>query len=406
MRLASFCVTLLLACCATSTDPSWVRELGGGDKHSVDLLHLLRTPAAAPAQRRPPAALGSQLSGGASTLLAHVAKEQGGILYGLDVTSGGAERWSAHVSDSVIFYQDGTLRFSAASAFATDGNATVALDAATGARRWRFDGRNGAPLVTALSMDEKTIYVLCGDWMQPGAAPSLFALDVDSGVQRWMASPPAEPRVAGGLRSAAGGSVVLLFGQGMGANALLALDADSGATTEWSLGMGDETLAAVTPLTLSAQDSGKTLYVCVYRVLAGGAGAQQTLHALDAASGQEHWRVDTDGGVSELQLLQQEATLIFLDLDASANAATINLVETASGASLRRWQLPEYDFLLVGAAEDSSLAFFQRTSSDQNRSSCVSAIDLSAYSFTTLVLLYMRSCSLLSVTFRSIWIGI
>ena len=53
--------------------------------------------------------------------------------------------------------------------------------------------------------------------------------------------------------------------------------------------------------------------------------------------------ITADGGVSEMRLLQEGSALIFVDLDASANAATINLLDTAAGAQLRRWPLPAYD---------------------------------------------------------------
>eukprot|EP01047_Picozoa_sp_COSAG01_P068819 COSAG01_NODE_10033_length_2269_cov_2.484793_3_plen_124_part_00 len=74
-------------------------------------------------------------------------------------------------------------------------------------------------------------------------------------------------------------------------------------------------------------------------------------------------------------LSRDGGTLLFVDLEATAAAATLKLVDTASGATRARWPLSEYDFLLVDVSADNSLVFFQRTSSDQNRSSCVAAID-------------------------------
>ena len=50
-------------------------------------------------------------------------------------------------------------------------------------------------------------------------------------------------------------------------------------------------------------------------------------------------------------------------------------MDSATGDPLRRWPLPAADYLLVGASADGSLAFLQRTSSDQNRSSCVAAVE-------------------------------
>lgn len=189
----------------------------------------------------------------------------------------------------MVFYQEGTLRFSADSAFVTlaDSNTTVALSAASGHENWRLS-HSSAPLVTALSADERTLFVLSGIFLRPGFAPTLVALDTNSGEQRWEVNPTAGTgrNIVGGLSSAAGDSVLLLSGQGMGANALLALDTRTGTGTAWSLGTDlEETLVAVTPLLVGDLDGGKNIFACAYRVTGGGTGAVQTLYALDRSTG-------------------------------------------------------------------------------------------------------------------------
>jgi hypothetical protein len=73
----------------------------------------------------------------------------------------------------------------------------------------------------------------------------LFALSAVSGTLQWQASLPTGCNVLGGLATAGGDTVVLLSGAGPGLdNALVALDARTGAVTEWSLGT-EQQLAAI-----------------------------------------------------------------------------------------------------------------------------------------------------------------
>eukprot|EP01043_Picozoa_sp_COSAG02_P009367 COSAG02_NODE_316_length_24889_cov_9.418556_15_plen_452_part_00 len=347
---------LLVAAAGVGTrapEPLWIRKLGG--KQSLDLLHL---------------ALPSR-SGEPPMVLVHQSLEDGGgKLHGLGMANGGLV-WQMYVNDTVIFYKQGTLRFSTdgADVYTTVGNTTRGVDAASGGLWWIFD-HGAPPLLTSLSDDGFYLYVISGAWFGNSVA-TLTKLNAQSGSLQWKLTLPTGISVIGGLATAAADTVVLLYGQeGTLDNVLVALDAETGTLWQWSRGT-DQQLAAVEPLLLS--DDTETIYVCLAEF--DGDAVHQTLHSLHAATGAEHWQLSTHGAISKLVVSHDGRTLVFVDLETTAVAASLNLVDVVSGITTARWPLPEYDFLFVGVSDDNSMAFFQRTSSDQNHSSCVAAIE-------------------------------
>eukprot|EP01047_Picozoa_sp_COSAG01_P068820 COSAG01_NODE_10033_length_2269_cov_2.484793_4_plen_285_part_00 len=262
-----------------AAEPLWVSELGSS-RQPVDLLHL--TPGR---------------SGEPPMVLAHQSLEEGGgMLHGLDMASG-AVAWKMDVNDTVTFFAQGTLRFSTDGAYvyATVGsNTTCGVDAASGGLWWIFD-TGAPPLVTALSEDGTYLYVISGALFED-SAPMLTKLNAQSGSLQWQVTLPTGISIVGGLASAAGDTVVLLSGLGGGLdNVVVALDAVTGTMWRWSRGT-DRQLAAVEPLLLS--EDHRTIYVSLTEFHNGA--VHQTLHSFNAATGAEHWRLRSDGGVSTI----------------------------------------------------------------------------------------------------------
>ena len=161
-----------------------------------------------------------------------------------------------------------------------------ALDARTGKEKWQFRFLDeAAPMVTSPTLDNGTIYFgAAGHYQGKNAKPYLYAVDAETGREKWKVSIPSEPG-----RSTSG-SVKMLDAPavaqntiylGSDSNRLYALDAKSGAL-KWSFEAGGR-------VTSPAVGEGLVFF----------GSNDRFLHALDSLTGREKWKIATDGnGVS------------------------------------------------------------------------------------------------------------
>jgi outer membrane protein assembly factor BamB len=141
------------------------------------------------------------------------------------------------------------------------GNVLLALDAATGARRWQYEAEN--TLETNAAASGGLFYIGSGDKL-------LYAIDAATGSLRWQA--PTDERVAS--TPVVAGGLVIITTQGY---EVLAFDAATGKARWKSPSLSKAANEGAMPVV-----AGSTVYV--------GAG-DGTLHALDAGNGRERWRL-------------------------------------------------------------------------------------------------------------------
>ncbi|MFE3188552.1 PQQ-binding-like beta-propeller repeat protein [Nocardia sp. NPDC059240] len=142
-------------------------------------------------------------------------------LAGLDDTSG-RELWRAPFSTPGI--ATGACFWSDALVVCETGpdavNRAVAVDLATGQRKWSFDAPDGAALVGAFGIRDGVLYLIAADHDQGGR--EIWAVDLRAESVRWRVPCPADGLVVpdGGLlysRGTAGGGEIAAFDPGTGA---------------------------------------------------------------------------------------------------------------------------------------------------------------------------------------------
>lgn len=250
----------------------------------------------------------------------------GDLLLALD-TATGAQRWRFRADHTLIAAPtvvDGVV-YVGDDAFARDrdrdgvAGTVYALDAATGAERWRAATNRG--VLAAPAVADGVVYVIDG-FSDSGLQDNgtAYALDAVSGDERWRVAVGgatcAAPAVADGLVYVRSGSTAPSPGPG----ALLALDAATGAVrwrvaTAGTCGGGEFRPAAVP----AALDDGAA-YV---------RGADGALVALDAATGTERWRAD--GGPEGVEPTVGDGIVI------AADGAAVVALGTGDGA--KRWRV-------------------------------------------------------------------
>lgn len=189
-----------------------------------------------------------------------------------------------------------------------------ALDAATGAERWRFN--SAGPLFSSPVVAGGLVYVSSSDADDYSDTPKdesspgvLYALDAASGTERWKfpTGPSGEsPAISGGL----------VYAGDLGGY-LHALDAVSG-TERWKCSIED---GAGPPVV-----SGGMVYV---------GGADGYVYALDAASGAQRWKFKTLFWASNPPAAS--ADLVYaVARDNSGDAGYVYALDAASG--VQRWK--------------------------------------------------------------------
>jgi outer membrane protein assembly factor BamB len=198
--------------------------------------------------------------------------------------------------------------------------ALYAIDAASGAQRWRFEtgaiGSVAAPVVA-----DGVVFAGAQDGL-------LFAASTASGEERWrvelgpgsVANLPL-PAVADGVVYAGGGEGILL-----------AVDAASGQE-RWRLTVGGEAVGAPSV-------SGGLVFVTAAADIGGG---NAELVAVDAANGTERWRV----AVGNQPLHAAPATdgeLVYIPGQGESEMAALLALEAASG--VERWRYDTGGFVI------------------------------------------------------------
>lgn len=161
-----------------------------------------------------------------------------------------------------------------------------ALDARTGQEKWRFRFlEEPAPSVTSPTFDNGTIYFGAAGWyMGPNATPYLYAVDAETGRERWKVGIPSEParNTSGSVQvldapAVSEGTIYL----GSDSNLFYAIDARTGAL-RWYFEAGGR-------VTSPAVGDGLVFF----------GSNDKFLHALDRQTGRERWKIATEGaGVS------------------------------------------------------------------------------------------------------------
>lgn len=185
----------------------------------------------------------------------------------------------------------------------------LAVDASTGAQRWRFDPE-GSRDFSDPTVAEGTVFTRC-TWESEDRAQTLYALDPDGSVAWERAVPDgrAPVAVADGLVYAAGSEGVVA--------------ADAGS--------GDTVWRALEALSLESAAAPVVAHDAVY--VAERADPDATLVALEAATGAERWRTVFDGERPRLEVGAVDAEGIYLQ-DGSRDADVIALARDGT----ERWR--------------------------------------------------------------------
>ena len=234
-----------------------------------------------------------------------------GAVLALDALTG-AERWRSTVGGTEPS-EDGEVWLGSPAVggglvYVSEGAGIVhALDARTGAERWRFAGERDAlsdPVVA-----EGTVYVASSSY--DGAAPEelvarLHALDAATGAPRWLYETDAHvwgPTVGAG--------VVSLISERGGSSEVIGLDAASGEE-RWSTSVegwsADVPVLAGGRLYFGTYEAGVVDLGAVGDFL--GLGDTSYLYALDAASGDRVWRIETEVGTTAPAIAEGTAYLV------------------------------------------------------------------------------------------------
>ena len=198
-----------------------------------------------------------------------------GALYAVDAGSG-AQRWrlatgaigevaAPAVADGVIYA-------------GAQGGTVLAVDAASGQERWRVElGEGSVANVPLPTLADGVVYAGGGEGI-------LLAVDAASGAERWRLAVGGEaigaPAVAGGLVFVTAAADI-----GGGSAELVAVEAATGAE-RWRVAVGNQ------PLHAAPTTDGELVYVP-----GQGEDEMAALFALEAVSGVERWRYDTGGFV-------------------------------------------------------------------------------------------------------------
>ena len=236
-------------------------------------------------------------------------------------------RWSFsldEVSWAAPVVSDGTVYAG------TDSGAVLAVDARTGAERWRFtSGANGWSKVRALTASGDTLFAVGSVRDQTGfleQTGAIYALDAANGTPRWRfdlgEQTFSSPAVAGG-------AVIVGANDGW----VVAVEASTGKE-KWrkrvSLpGGGWNSVRS------SAAVSGETAVVAAY---------DGTVYAFDAVDGRQLWRVAVGGYFepNSAPVVSGDTVYVASSQDQSGAVAAINL---PSGELRWKYQAPDQDNL-------------------------------------------------------------
>src|SRR5215469_1963263 len=235
-------------------------------------------------------------------------------IYALDAATG-AQRWRANlgaalalvsaVADGVVYVMG--LDQTGSDSQASDAYAIYALDAATGALRWHVRTHDSPSIDAAVANG----LVYFGAWSHP-----VFALDTATGIQRWQAQTDntayAAPAVANG---------VLYDISGAGNGSVVALDAATGAL-RWRTQTGSFCCSG---LAAPAVANG-VVYV----------GAEDTyVYALDAATGALRWKYQTGDRVASAPVVSNGVVYV----SSTETDHNVYALDTATGALRWKYQI-------------------------------------------------------------------
>jgi outer membrane protein assembly factor BamB len=266
-------------------------------------------------------------------------------------------------------YRDGQvyLGYYYADTFRIHHGAFEALDATTGAARWRREiGTEpaGPPVV-----DGSTVYasaLVAQESGNPGTVTGLLdALDAQTGKARWERTLDATPSMA----TAADGRVYVLMREQFSGH-LLALDARDGSViwdyaSDAPLSGGGETANGATNGPLVA---GGRVYVWATDRKADGT-ANSRLVALDARNGSVVWQRQT-GGIATPPAFNQNGDTLCLSVYSQddGTSATMGLA-TSNGAT--RWSLGPSQDIASGCAASGDIFYLTQRSGDMKTGSVI-----------------------------------
>ncbi len=156
-----------------------------------------------------------------------------GFVRAVDRASGTVMWTTSFGEDSTVFGPEVAGDVVVVGLWSSDGNAIVALDAATGAERWRVPTEN---LPVAPTHVEATVYVPAEGGLS--ADSSLYALDAATGAQRWVFSAPEASNL--GEQVAVSDGVVVASAQALdGTVGVYGIDAATGQAI-WTFSGSDD----------------------------------------------------------------------------------------------------------------------------------------------------------------------
>jgi outer membrane protein assembly factor BamB len=191
----------------------------------------------------------------------------GAVSYAFDSATGQL-RWQVDISSpqaSVASIVTGDTLY-----FGTDHGVLYALNTADGTTRWTYESTHDG--FGSLTFANNTILGPVG----PAADPAFVAVDATSGAERWEITSASAPYTAGAVTD---GNVIL----GTNLGEVISV-AQTDGQVNWTFATGSGVPVQTAPAIV-----GDEIYV---------ADTDGWLYALDAATGQEMWRVQLDGGSS------------------------------------------------------------------------------------------------------------